>query len=170
VEPVVRLTLAKVLGPADQEFEELVQLSLERLVKSIVRGKQPGRCSLSSWTSAVSVRVCLDRLGRRRPKRRLFWFLREGAEKEQAAAVDVSHHASQKNESQRRGRALRRALLEIAPDRAEAVVLFEVMGHELDEIAELTNVTPVVARSRLAHGRKELVVVLRRILAETAHG
>ena len=41
-------------------------------------------------------------------------------------------------------------------ERATAVLLYDVFGHELAEIAVLTGVSVAAAQSRLVRGRKEL--------------
>jgi DNA-directed RNA polymerase specialized sigma24 family protein len=43
------------------------------------------------------------------------------------------------------------------PSLAEAVLLFDVLGHNLQEVASLTGVSLSAAQSRLHRGRKELV-------------
>ena len=52
---------------------------------------------------------------------------------------------------------LHRILGKMKPSLAQTLVLFDVLGHNLDEVAELMGVTPSAAQSRLFRARKELV-------------
>jgi RNA polymerase sigma-70 factor (ECF subfamily) len=47
------------------------------------------------------------------------------------------------------------------PERAEAVLLHDVLGHELTEIAQMTGVSVAAAQSRLVRGRKDVVNRMR---------
>src|SRR5260370_23375141 len=59
---------------------------------------------------------------------------------------------------------LRAALAATKRERAEAVLLHDVLGHDLMEIARMTGVSIAAAQSRLVRGRKD--VVNRMISAE----
>jgi len=52
--------------------------------------------------------------------------------------------------------AVRVRLSRLSPKRSEALVLHDVLGHSLVEVAALTGVTVAAAQSRLVRGRKEL--------------
>ena len=52
---------------------------------------------------------------------------------------------------------LHRILGKMKPSLAETLVLFDVLGHNLDEVAALLGITPSAAQSRLFRARKELV-------------
>ena len=58
---------------------------------------------------------------------------------------------------------VQRALARMKPKHAEAVLLHDVLGHDLNEIAAITAATTAAAQSRLVRGRKEL---LRRARSE----
>ena len=51
---------------------------------------------------------------------------------------------------------VRRHLLGMKPDQAQTVFLHDVLGHELAEIALMTQVSVAAAQSRLVRGRREL--------------
>jgi RNA polymerase sigma-70 factor (ECF subfamily) len=158
----VRGTLFQVLGPGDCDHDDLFQVALERVVVSIMREKFVGRCSLATWSSVIASRVAIDALRRRRNERRIFAFRKDDEDEEYevpaADTVRPDRQAADRTEL----KAIRRALGRISPDKAEAVVLFEVMGHDLNEIAEMTGVSVAAAQSRLVRGRKELASKLRK--------
>ncbi|HXI58969.1 MAG TPA: sigma-70 region 4 domain-containing protein, partial [Polyangia bacterium] len=64
-------------------------------------------------------------------------------------------------DTNRRMENLRAALAAIKRERAEAVLLHDVLGHELTEIARLTGVSIAAAQSRLVRGRKDVVKRMR---------
>ncbi|HMR76180.1 MAG TPA: sigma factor-like helix-turn-helix DNA-binding protein, partial [Polyangiaceae bacterium] len=51
---------------------------------------------------------------------------------------------------------LRYELSQMSPGRAEALLLHDVLGHDLAEIAAMTDTTVAAAQSRLVRGRHEL--------------
>jgi RNA polymerase sigma-70 factor (ECF subfamily) len=63
--------------------------------------------------------------------------------------------------------ALHAALAATKRERAEAVILHDVLGHELAEISLLTGVSVAAAQSRLVRGRRD---VADRMRAQTARG
>ena len=57
----------------------------------------------------------------------------------------------------RRMENLRAALAVTKRERAEAVLLHDVLGHELTEIARMTGASIAATQSRLVRGRKDVV-------------
>ncbi len=51
---------------------------------------------------------------------------------------------------------LRGVLARMPASRVETLILHDVLGHSLDEIAKLTQVSAAAAQSRLVRGRKDL--------------
>jgi RNA polymerase sigma-70 factor (ECF subfamily) len=58
-----------------------------------------------------------------------------------------------------------RALAALSPDQREAVVLFEIEGFSVIEIAGLQGASPSAVKSRLARGRERLRRFYRREIA-----
>jgi RNA polymerase sigma-70 factor, ECF subfamily len=68
----------------------------------------------------------------------------------------MGHDGSVWEEEHRGARRVARALSALGPDQREAVVLFEIEGFSVEEIAELQGVTVSAVKSRLARGRERL--------------
>ncbi len=166
IERAIFCTVAKVLGPQDHEFEDVIQLSLERVVLSVSKQQYAGRCNLTTWASVIASRVAIDHLRRRRHERRIFWFRKDEEDSSLDVPAQESSRPDRQYEMESKLKVLRHSLGKISPDKAEAVVLFEVMGHDLPQIADLTGVSLAAAQSRLVRGRKELAHLMRRNLGE----
>lgn len=159
VEQTVSATLAQVLGAGDRDHDDLCQLSLLRVVDSIVEDKFAGRCSLKTWANVIASRLALDEL-RRRSRERLVL--------DREASQDAHHLPGPPSDSpetalqcQQELDELKRALGKMKSTKAEALLLFDVLGHDLEEVARLTNVSVAAAQSRVVRGRQELRQLLQ---------
>jgi RNA polymerase sigma-70 factor (ECF subfamily) len=153
-----------VIGRSDPDFEDIVQLSFERVLLSITRKQYAGRCNLATWSSVIASRVAIDHLRRRRHERRVFWFRKEDTDELPEPSTHEKDSPEGLAQRQRVMRALRSALARVSPEKAETVVLFEVLGRDLPEVAELTGVSVAAAQSRLVRGRKEISTHLEKLL------
>lgn len=156
---VVHATLVKVLGRRCQEHDDLVQCSFEQILITLSRKKFARACSLSSWAVAVTTHVALNAIRTQQRERRNF---ERGAE-----APDVSRPSQPAPDQSSMMRALRTELGRLPETTANVVVLHEVMGHDLAEIAVLTGLSVAAAQSRLVRGRAEL---RRRLESRAPHG
>jgi len=66
--------------------------------------------------------------------------------------ADVDREVIARHDLQR----LRDSLAAMSPERAETLVLHDVLGHELTDIAGMMGVSVAAAQSRLVRGRREL--------------
>lgn len=149
---IVEWTITRVMGRRSPEHDDLVQTAFEQIVLTLNEQRYAHRCSLTSWASAVSCRVALNAL---RARRRQAGLVR-GREAEQAEPRDPSDVESQLAARQ----ALERVRVELArmnPGRAQVLVLHEVNGLELSEIATVLGISVTAAQSRLSRGRRELM-------------
>jgi RNA polymerase sigma-70 factor (ECF subfamily) len=164
--PAVEATLYRVLGRREVEHEDLVQSSFEQIIVTLSERRYAQACSLKTWASTITAHVALKTLRSRYRQRKLFNLTVEPA--------DVTEHASGDEDVernvvlQREVERLRAHLSEISPDQAEAVLLHDLMGHALAEIATITGVSIAAAQSRLVRGRKELSARLNK--AASARG
>lgn len=148
---VIDATLCRVMGGRVVEHEDLVQNVFEQILLSLARKKFQRACSLKSWAAAIATRVGLNAIRSRKTRRKYFSQDDETIERvgPGPSPVDGAHHRRLLLE-------VRKELSQLSPQRAEALVLHDVLGHELAEIAAMTGVTVAAAQSRLVRGRKEL--------------
>jgi RNA polymerase sigma-70 factor (ECF subfamily) len=146
VRPQVAATVGRMLGVRDPDFEDVVQISLVELVRSIQSFR--GECALDSWVSRVSAHVVCKQIRRRRLERGIF----------APAPVEIADEC-------RPGRALvARNLLErirvhlnqLDQDKALAFLLHDVCGFDLREAAKILGVSVAATQKRLVRGRREV--------------
>lgn len=147
VRPVVAGAVARLLGRHDRDFDDLVQHALIEIMRSLARFR--GECSLDGWCARIAARAVWNEIRRRKVERRIF---EEPLDAEVPHAEDV-HRATESRVSLER---IRTHLAAIDPDRAWTFMLHDVCGYDLQEIAEITNVSVAAAQSRLSRGRREL--------------
>jgi RNA polymerase sigma-70 factor (ECF subfamily) len=152
--PVVARSLQKILHET-ADYEDLVQASFERIVRALLEPKRRDIDNLAAWASAISARVALDALRRKIRERKLF----QGAESVPLHTLEAVKAPSMEKqfEARRQLEALKAVLGRMKSDQAEAIVLHDVLGHDLVEIAKLTSVTVAAAQRRLSRGRQELL-------------
>lgn len=146
--PVIDHSLRRVLRRRIPEFDDLVQVTFERIIRAIIDDRFAGQSALTTWAAAIAGHVAIDFLRRSVRERRVFEELEPGVTR---GAPERRMEA--RSEIQR----LHAILSRMKPTLAEAVLLFDVLGHSLQEVASLTGVSPSAAQSRLHRGRKELV-------------
>ena len=149
VRPQIERTLLRLLGRRDRDHEDLVQLALIGLVQSIPRFR--GDCSLDTWTARVSAHVALKELRQRGSDGRVF-DVDASTEGVPSAAADTERDVAARSLARR----VRRHLDGMDPMKAWAVVLHDVCGHDLREIADITECSVAAAQTRLSRGRIDL--------------
>jgi RNA polymerase sigma-70 factor, ECF subfamily len=149
VRPVVEATIRRLLGRADSEHDDLAQVSLIEVVRSLDRFR--GECSLDTWVSRVSAHTVFKELRRRRVEHAVFdrSTPSDGAD---SRGGDLEESTLERSLVAR----VREHLDAMSPDRAFTVVLHDVCGHDLREVAEIMDVSVAAAQSRLVRGRREL--------------
>ena len=147
--PQVDRTIRKLLGRRDTDHEDLSQLALFEIVRTIDRYR--GDCSLDTWAQTVTAHVVFKYIRRRRTERRIF--ADALADEDMPAAPAGGDRGSVTRDILARVAA---HLEKMNEGRAWTFVMHELMGYELKEIAEMTNVSLAAAQSRLARGRRDL--------------
>jgi RNA polymerase sigma-70 factor, ECF subfamily len=151
--PVVARTLQKILRDTSGDYEDLVQVSFERIVRTITGERRVQVVSLSAWAGSIAAHVALDALRSRTRERRLFERESRGpsrAERVAAPSLERQLEARQKLEW------LQDALSRMNADQARTLLLHDVLGHGLGEIAQLMGVSLAAAQRRLSRGHQEL--------------
>jgi RNA polymerase sigma-70 factor, ECF subfamily len=147
--PQVDRTIRKLLGRRDTDHEDLAQLSLFELVRTIDRYR--GDCSLDTWAQTVTAHVVFKYIRRRRTERRIFADAL-GDDDTFASPVAVDRRSQSRDLLTR----VANHLEKMNEGRAWTFVMHELMGYELKEIAEMTKVSLAAAQSRLVRGRRDL--------------
>jgi RNA polymerase sigma-70 factor, ECF subfamily len=155
---VVEGVLFRLLG-ADAERDDLTQQAMERVITTIVSGRYARGCSLRSWATLLAQHVAVDALRARARERRVF---DRSASRQALELVAASTETPERlADTRRRVELLQNALAGVSRTRSEAVVLHDVLGHDLAEIAQLKGVSIAAAQSRLVRGRRDVLKWIR---------
>jgi RNA polymerase sigma-70 factor, ECF subfamily len=149
VRPQVDRTITRLLGRRDADHEDLAQLAMIELVMTIDGFR--GECSLDSWTSTLTARVVYKQIRQRQIERRFLGW----ADPEDYVArspTPTERAAIARNLMLR----VRGHLAQLDEAKAWTFLLHDVCGYDLEEIAEITNVSVSAAQSRLVRGRREV--------------
>lgn len=147
--PRVDATIRRVLGGRDVDHEDLVQISMLELVRSVDRFR--GDSSLDAWAASVAAHVVFNHMRRRTLERRIF------SSAELPAEGPPSSRSLERTLVARSVVARIRSLLdEIEQNKAWTFLLHDVCGFELREIASITGVSVAAAQQRLVRGRREI--------------
>jgi RNA polymerase sigma-70 factor, ECF subfamily len=154
---VVENTLWRVLGARGPDHEDLVQSAFEQILITLSDGRFARTCSLRSWAAAITCNLALNAVRSRSTERK--YFDRKPTPEECQSATWASD--PERNTTVRQDLALVRSLLAtMNPKLAQAVILHDVLGHDLAEVSTLTGVSVSAAQSRLVRGRRSLEELL----------
>jgi len=150
---VVDASLYRVIGRRDSDHDDLIQGTFEQIILTLTRKSFAGDCSLRGWAASIACHVGLNAIRSRTRARRVFSVGEDvTASAEPSAPEDVEATITARRELAQ----VRKHLAAMDPDRAQTVILYDVMGVSLAETARLTGVTTAAAQSRLARGRADL--------------
>jgi RNA polymerase sigma-70 factor (ECF subfamily) len=144
--------LSHLLGPAGG-VDDLVQETFVRAMKSLPQFR--GDCSFRHWLLRIAMSLARDE--QRRARRSIWKLFTEPEEIEQTLAADVADADRYADLV-----AVHRALAKLSPRLREVVVLFELEGESLAEIAAQFEVPVNTVASRLRRGRERLRGLLHR--------
>src|SRR5690606_12045275 len=152
VQPAVDRTLRRILRSTGPDYDDLVQTSFERIIAVLSERGLGCSCDLCAWSAAVAANIALDALRRRLRERRIF-----GRAAEPSTPLPAEVNLERRIEARSEITRIQSLLAKMKPKYAEAVLLHDVFGHDLSEVATLTGVSVAAAQSRVVRGRKELL-------------
>jgi RNA polymerase sigma-70 factor (ECF subfamily) len=142
------------LAGARPDFDDLVQIAAEQALRSLDGFE--GRCKISTWT----YRICYLTL-----LKQARWYRRWVRRFAPTAPGDLPDwgacppHDAGLEEGERRVR-LRQAVERLSPKRRTVVVLHDLEGLDVEEIAGVVRAKAGTVRSRLRDGRRHLAQIL----------
>lgn len=140
-------------GPR-RDLDDLVQSAAERALRSLPRFE--GRSALSTWTYGIAYRTLLDHDRWFRRWRKRFSFAEDHGLSEPESAFDGEAAA----EEVARARRLHAALELLPPAKRAVVVLHDLEGVDIKQVAGIVGANERTVRSRLRDGRKKLADLL----------
>lgn len=132
-----------------EEAEDLTQEIFLRLYQNLRQYR--GDCPLASWALRLSRNLCIDHYRRTRQERRSLRVSDEVLDY-LPAGDDVQAEAQWREEVE----AVHRALREMPEDQAEVVLLRDLQGWSLEEVASYLDVPVGTVKSRLHRARLEV--------------
>lgn len=154
VRPCIEHVLRRTLQNRGQDFEDLVQITFEKLIRSIAEGRFKGRSRLTTWASSIAEHVAIDALRRSVRERRIFaqadW-VSEGS------AVPISQRSEKQLEARSEVKRLEGILARMKPELAEILVQYDIVGHAMEDIARGNGINLHTAQSRLRRARIEFL-------------
>jgi RNA polymerase sigma-70 factor (ECF subfamily) len=146
--PTVDRTILRLLGRRDGDHDDLVQVTMLQLIASLARFR--GDCSLDTWISRVAAHTVYKQLRRRKSERRLFG--RPGDDLPEPGHDGVGRSLLARSLVGR----LRVHLDAMDPVKTAALILHDVCGYDLREVAEITESSVSASQTRLVRGRADL--------------
>jgi len=147
--PAIQETLLRVIGAPDENHRALTQRSIEHVILELSRHPGPWVCRLDVWASTAAARVALDVLAARARGRgvEVSW-----GDASAAPARDTGGRSTSGTAVDR----LRWLLTELPRQQAEAVVLCDVMGLSVTDVALTLGVAVERLERLLSAGHERL--------------
>jgi RNA polymerase sigma-70 factor (ECF subfamily) len=149
---VVEWTILRVTGQRCPDHEDLVQGAFEQIVSTLYKQRYAQDCSLTSWASAIGCHVALNAL-RAQGRQRALRAESLSRHSDTPPRTDVENQVAARQALE----SIRIELASMNASRAEVLVLHEINGLELPEIARVLGISISAAQSRLSRGRRELL-------------
>jgi RNA polymerase sigma factor (sigma-70 family) len=153
--PAVLGALRRILRDPSRDYDDLVQTTFERIVRVLIRDKRPPAANLSAWAAAIAAHVALDTLRAKVRERKVF--ARELPEQERESGAAAGPDVEGRLEARRQLLSVQGHLARMKPERAQMLLLHDVLGHDLAETAAIAGVSVAAAQKRLWRAREELL-------------
>jgi RNA polymerase sigma-70 factor (ECF subfamily) len=141
--------LARRLVPTADDAKDLVQETFLRVVRTPA-SIPSGHASEEAWLVRILVNLCRDRWRQRALRSRLDAHYGAGSETTRSSAERALIARTE----------IWRALDALPPRRRAAIVLYELEGVGIPQIARLLSVSAVTVRWHLSRGRRELASII----------
>jgi RNA polymerase sigma factor (sigma-70 family) len=162
VRPSIEHVLRRALQQRGQDFDDLVQITFERVIRSLTDGRFKQQSRLTTWAAAIAEHVAIDALRRTVRERRIF-------APTDFATLGSSLRASSRSEKQLEARSevrrLQGILARMKPELAEILVQYDFLGTAIQDIARTRGTNVHTLQSRLSGAR---FVFLRRAGADVS--
>ncbi len=158
--PLVYRMMHALAGPS-RELDDLVQAANEQVLRSMASFE--GRARFSTWVYRVCYLTLLKESRWHRRWLRRFTLTDHGELPEAGGGVGESAGATSAADMvlcREREQRLRAAIDRLSPKRRAALVMRELEGMEVDEIAAIVGANALTVRSRIRDARRELAVML----------
>lgn len=159
----VHRQLFAMLG-ADSELEDMVQQTFVQVHNHIAHFREDAQ--FSTWLHRITVNVALSHL-----RKRQRWFRWEKDPDPAPAFVPTSSALPDASLAQtQKLQYLHHLLQDLKPKKRIAYVLYEIEGHSLEEIAQLSDCSLTTVAARLRAARLELRQKMQKRLQSEANG
>lgn len=149
--PVVMGTTRKLLGRNDPDIDDVAQSAYVALVTSI--DSYRGDSTLQSWASTITAHTVFKHLRRRKLERAAFV---GESDAHTESYADQHGHPAATAEQRSTLHKLNAVISGVDPLKRWTYFLHDVMGYDLREIAQITEVSVAAAQTRLVRGRAEI--------------
>lgn len=160
--PSVEAGLLRILKQTPSDFEDLVQETFERIIRTVLGGGFRGRCRLTTWAQAIAANVALDALRRRAVETRYLANL--NADVGQVAFGPTS--PERRLEARSSLKLVAGVLSRMKPIHAKATVLRHALEYPVDSVARQLGMSTTAAASQIRRAHEELTRRLRLRAAE----
>jgi RNA polymerase sigma-70 factor, ECF subfamily len=142
------------------DSDDIVQQIFIAIFKSLSSFK--GKASFDTWIYRISLKICSTQLRKKYRKRQPSLVYTNSGD--DVADLNSWSSPDETIEQKELSRTIYEALDKLSTEKRMIVVLYEMEGKSIDEIAAIVNKPVGTVKSRLFHGRKALVKHLRGIL------
>lgn len=152
---IARAALRRVLPGERAEFDDLLQTVLERVLRSLRDRTFSHQCSLPTWVSVVAAHVAIDWV-RSNSRRRARLELVDNPELSDSHRVRAWVVQDELLEARSLLRYVQDLIATMAPNHGQPLILHDIQGLELREVATTLKISMSAAQSRLVRARYEL--------------
>jgi RNA polymerase sigma-70 factor, ECF subfamily len=151
--PFVQRALRRVLRSHSADHDDLIQISFERIIGTIVDGRYRGACSLRGWAMSIATHAALDHLRAFRREQRV---LDTDPKLEHDYYCPLSTDAERSLIARSELARLEATLSRMSPMDVRVLMLRDGFGCSLAETAAALGASEAAVASRLARARREL--------------